>query len=225
MAAITICSDFGAPQNKVWHCFPIYFPWSSLTGDQIETPALKEWSLNHWTTREVLEVCLLVRRSVSFLFIFFPKVFCILLRIKSTHTQLGVNSGVHKSLIGLFSKLPIFGGLSGAFQSSDYKPETYPPLLQTSWNCTDIWGQGGAEQRDKKVERSRDLSPLSWDYTFSDQRGTFFFRVLGANGLLLLLLSLSGDIFSTSDSVLEDFLQNFFCLCCYSLSCCRVIWV
>ena len=28
-AAITICSDFGAPQNKVcccFHCFPIYFP-------------------------------------------------------------------------------------------------------------------------------------------------------------------------------------------------------
>ena len=35
MAAITICSDFGAPQNKVWHCFhcfPIYFPWSDRTG-------------------------------------------------------------------------------------------------------------------------------------------------------------------------------------------------
>ena len=31
MAAVTICSDFGAPQNKVWpcfHCFPICFPWS-----------------------------------------------------------------------------------------------------------------------------------------------------------------------------------------------------
>ena len=31
MAAITICSDFGAPQNKLWccfHCFPIYLPWS-----------------------------------------------------------------------------------------------------------------------------------------------------------------------------------------------------
>ena len=28
-AAISICSDFGVPQNKVWHClhcFPIYFP-------------------------------------------------------------------------------------------------------------------------------------------------------------------------------------------------------
>ena len=30
MAAISICSDFGAPQNKVWccfHCFPICLPW------------------------------------------------------------------------------------------------------------------------------------------------------------------------------------------------------
>ena len=31
MAAVTICSDFGAQENKVWHCFhcfPIYLPWS-----------------------------------------------------------------------------------------------------------------------------------------------------------------------------------------------------
>ena len=26
MAAITICSDFGAQENKVCHCFPIYLP-------------------------------------------------------------------------------------------------------------------------------------------------------------------------------------------------------
>ena len=32
VAAVTICSDFGAPQNKVcFHCFPIYFPWSDGT--------------------------------------------------------------------------------------------------------------------------------------------------------------------------------------------------
>ena len=34
MAAITICSDFGAHKNKVWHCFHcfhIYFPWSDGT--------------------------------------------------------------------------------------------------------------------------------------------------------------------------------------------------
>ena len=35
MAAVTICRDFGAPQNKVshcFHCFPIYLPWSDGTG-------------------------------------------------------------------------------------------------------------------------------------------------------------------------------------------------
>ena len=34
MAAVTICSDFGAQKNKVWHCFhcfPIYFPWGDGT--------------------------------------------------------------------------------------------------------------------------------------------------------------------------------------------------
>ena len=34
MAAITICSDFEAPKNKVWHCFYcflIYLPWSDGT--------------------------------------------------------------------------------------------------------------------------------------------------------------------------------------------------
>ena len=34
MAAVTICSDFGAPQNEVshcFHCFPIYLPWSGGT--------------------------------------------------------------------------------------------------------------------------------------------------------------------------------------------------
>ena len=31
MAAVTICSDFGAPQNKVSHCFPIYLPWNDRT--------------------------------------------------------------------------------------------------------------------------------------------------------------------------------------------------
>ena len=35
MAAVTICSDFGAPKNKVshcFHCFPVYLPWSDGTG-------------------------------------------------------------------------------------------------------------------------------------------------------------------------------------------------
>ena len=35
MAAVTICSDFGAQKNKVshcFHCFPIYLPWRDGTG-------------------------------------------------------------------------------------------------------------------------------------------------------------------------------------------------
>ena len=35
MASVTICSDFGAQENKVshcFHCFPIYLPWSDGTG-------------------------------------------------------------------------------------------------------------------------------------------------------------------------------------------------
>ena len=34
MAAVTICGDFGAPQNKAchcFHCFPIYLPWNDRT--------------------------------------------------------------------------------------------------------------------------------------------------------------------------------------------------
>ena len=31
MAAVTICSDFGTPKEKVSHCFPIYLPWSDGT--------------------------------------------------------------------------------------------------------------------------------------------------------------------------------------------------
>ena len=35
MAAVTICSDFRAQENKAchcFHCFPIYLPWSNGTG-------------------------------------------------------------------------------------------------------------------------------------------------------------------------------------------------
>jgi len=35
MAAVTICSDFGAQENKICYslnCFPIYLPWSDGTG-------------------------------------------------------------------------------------------------------------------------------------------------------------------------------------------------
>jgi len=54
MAAVTICSDFGAPENKVWHClhcFPIYLPWSDGTGYHdlsflLDTMILVFWMLS-----------------------------------------------------------------------------------------------------------------------------------------------------------------------------------
>ena len=45
MGAITMCSDFGAPQNNIWHCFHcfhIYIPWS----DRIRCQDLSFWSLS-----------------------------------------------------------------------------------------------------------------------------------------------------------------------------------
>ena len=32
MAAVTICSDFGAPETEVWHCLPVCFPWGDGSG-------------------------------------------------------------------------------------------------------------------------------------------------------------------------------------------------
>ena len=49
MAAVTICSNFGAQENKVshcFHCFPIYLPWSDGTGCQDLSP----WMLCFKTT-------------------------------------------------------------------------------------------------------------------------------------------------------------------------------
>ena len=46
MAAVTICSDFGAPQNKVWHCFhcfPIYLPWTYMGSKSLSQHSTTYW--------------------------------------------------------------------------------------------------------------------------------------------------------------------------------------
>ena len=50
MAAVTICSNFGAQENKVSHCFPIYVPWSDGTRCHIYwLPSIYPpiWSAHH----------------------------------------------------------------------------------------------------------------------------------------------------------------------------------
>ena len=52
MATVTICSDSGAPKNKVWHCFhcfSIYLPWSDGTGCHDLSFLDVEFSANFFT--------------------------------------------------------------------------------------------------------------------------------------------------------------------------------
>ena len=68
MATVTICSDFGAPQNKVchcFHCFCIYLPWSDGTRchDQIVN------------IRWIIEKARELQKSIYFCFIDYAKAF------------------------------------------------------------------------------------------------------------------------------------------------------
>ena len=96
-------------------------------------------------------------------------------------------------------------GLSGALQSSSRKSETLFIHLCFKLPAT-VLTSGAKEGQNKERKKGTGFAPLSWDYSSSDQRGTFpSLRVLVASMLLLLLLSLAGDVFSTSDSELEAF--------------------
>ena len=44
MVAVTICSDFGAPQNKVWHCFPCFSICHEVMG--LDAMILVFWMLS-----------------------------------------------------------------------------------------------------------------------------------------------------------------------------------
>jgi len=46
MAAVTVCSDFGAQENKICHSFhspPFYLPWSQFDGECKSVPICKIW--------------------------------------------------------------------------------------------------------------------------------------------------------------------------------------
>ena len=56
---MTICNDFGAPKNKVWHCFhcfPIYLPWTVKKAECWRIDAFELWCWRRllrapWTAR------------------------------------------------------------------------------------------------------------------------------------------------------------------------------
>ena len=65
MAAVTICSDFGAQENEVchcFHCFPIYLPWSDgIAIKKAERRRSDAFELRCW--RRLLRVPWTARRS------------------------------------------------------------------------------------------------------------------------------------------------------------------
>ena len=67
MAAVTICSDCGAPKNKVCHCFLIYLPWSDGIGCHdlrlLKLSFKPTFSLSSHFHRESLVLCFLLRTS------------------------------------------------------------------------------------------------------------------------------------------------------------------
>ena len=73
MAAVTTCSDFGAPKNKVWHCFhcfPIYLPWSDGT--------MMPWSSfsECWALSQLFHSPLSLSSRASFVLYFLSQGWC-----------------------------------------------------------------------------------------------------------------------------------------------------
>ena len=54
MAAVTICSDFGAPPNKVCHCFTIYLLWNDEKRQRNQRSNCQHL-LDHWRSKIVPE--------------------------------------------------------------------------------------------------------------------------------------------------------------------------
>jgi len=64
MAAVTICSDFGAQENKAshhFHCFPIYLPWSDGTACHDLSFLNVELNVNYISIKLEEKICLLWR--------------------------------------------------------------------------------------------------------------------------------------------------------------------
>ena len=71
MAALVICSDFGAPQNKVchcFHCFPISLPWLEVSSRKLDTKGTfhaKMGSINDRVSMDLAEKQKILRRGVK----------------------------------------------------------------------------------------------------------------------------------------------------------------
>ena len=178
MAAVTICSDFGALQNKVchcFHCFPIYLPWSDGTGPDAMT--LVFWMLSFKPTFSL--------SSFTFIKKLFSSSSLSAIRVVSSHIwgywyfswqsykrRLILKSALKKS------HWVICPRQSGHFVSIILIPVVFPPVLQQtsfsdwapdevcSWLCC---GRERKKQREGKkegTERGRERKMNGWECIF-----------------------------------------------------------
>ena len=80
MTAVTICSNLGAPQNEVYHDFPIYLPWSDgakchdLSFLNVEFQASCFTLINRLFTSSLLSAIRVVSSAYLRLLIFLPAI-------------------------------------------------------------------------------------------------------------------------------------------------------
>jgi len=79
MAAVTICSDFGARKNKVshcFHCFPIYLPPFLNTFTSVRSILFLSFIVPIFAWNVPLVSLIFLKRSPVFPFYFFPVFLC-----------------------------------------------------------------------------------------------------------------------------------------------------
>ena len=125
MAAVTICSDFGAQENKVchcFHCFSIYLPWSD--GDWMPWSLFSEcWALSQ-----------LFYSPVSLLIMIFEILIQIMLNLTKSNVQFS-HSVVSNSLWphGLqHTRLPCPSATPGACSNSCPSSQWCHPTISSS---------------------------------------------------------------------------------------------
>ena len=94
MAAITICSDFGAQKNKVNHCFrcfPVYLPWSGVTGLEETQTGIKIAGRNINNLRYTDDTTLMAESE--------EELKSVLMKVKEESEKVGLKLNIQKTKI------------------------------------------------------------------------------------------------------------------------------
>ena len=157
MAAITICSDFVAPKNKVWHRFPIYFPWES---DCEESWAPKNWCF--WTAAlerllRVPQTARLSNRSILKEISPGCSLEGLMLKLKLQYF------GHLMRRVDSLEKTPMLGGIGGRRRRGRLRMRWLDGITESQWTLGVGDGQGGLVCCDSWGLKELDMTEwLNW---------------------------------------------------------------